>query len=114
MIEYAMPVQVRNVEIDVNTRANNTSVRIKLKFTEKPDKKYLANIVNKKTKLLVLDEYGKHEFDSELFYNSSRSAIIDIPQVDDDALNYLWNLQYDKNVDPYLVVKTLEKDVVDL
>jgi len=114
MIEYAIPVTVRNREMVVQNLDKNASIKLKLEFTEKPDKVYLANMLNKHGKVLIADVEDKYEIECDVLFLNGKSAIVRLYQDDIDKKKFPLHLLYyhEEMVDSYLVIKTLEKEAM--
>lgn len=122
MIEYAIPVTVRNKEMVAKhllemlcqgqNLDKNASIKLKLEFTEKPDKVYLANMLNKHGKVLIADVEDKYEIECDVLFLNGKSAIVRLYQDDIDKKKFPLHLLYEEMVDSYLVIKTLEKEAM--
>ncbi len=122
MIEYAIPVTVRNREMVAKhllvmlcqgqNLDKNASIKLKLEFTEKPDKVYLANMLNKHGKVLIADVEDKYEIECDVLFLNGKSAIVRLYQDDIDKKKFPLHLLYEEMVDSYLVIKTLEKEAM--
>lgn len=112
MIEYAIPVTVRNREMVVQNLDKNASIKLKLELTEKPDKVYLANMLNKHGKVLIADVEDKYEIECDVLFLNGKSAIVRLYQDDIDKKKFPLHLLYEEMVDSYLVIKTLEKEAM--
>lgn len=122
MIEYAIPVTVRNKEMVAKhllemlcqgqNLDKNASIKLKLEFTEKPDKVYLANMLNKHGKVLIADVEDKYEIECDVLFLNGKSAIVRLYQDDIDKKKFPLHLLYEETVDSYLVIKTLEKEAM--
>lgn len=112
MIEYAIPVKFGDISSNFASKDTNVSIRIKAFYSEKPDKTYLYNIVDNNAKIMVLDEVGKYEINCKLLFKNNEMVLVKLMATDIASANFPLHLFYDDNVDAYLIVNTLEKDVI--
>ena len=112
MIEYAIPVKFGDISSNFSSKDTNIPIRIKAFYLEKPDKTYLYNIVDNNAKIMVSDEVGKYEINCKLLFKNNEMALVKLMATDIASANFSLHLFYDDNVDAYLIVNTLEKDVI--